>query len=80
MSERHDDAIWLVKLASAWAAVGITSWADAASAVATCYTAMLAIDFLWKKFGRPAAERHGLVKRRRRRSTDYVDFDEGEHG
>jgi hypothetical protein len=40
----------VLKIASAWAAVGITSWADAASFVAFCYTLILIIEWAWKKF------------------------------
>ena len=39
----------VLKIASAWAAVGITSWADAASFVAFCYTMILIAEWLWKK-------------------------------
>ena len=39
-----------LKIASAWAAVGITSWADAASFVAFCYTMILIAEWAWKKF------------------------------
>jgi hypothetical protein len=40
----------VLKIASAWAAVGITSWADAASFVAFCYTLILIAEWAWKKF------------------------------
>jgi hypothetical protein len=33
-----------------WTATGITSWAQAASAVATIYTLILIGEWFWKKF------------------------------
>ena len=46
-----------IKLATAWAAVGITSWADAAAALAAAYSALLIIEWLWKKLMRPYLDR-----------------------
>ena len=60
----------LAKVGSVWAAVGITSWADAASAIAFLYTAMLAGDWIWKKIGRPFFEARGWVGKRHRRKSD----------
>jgi len=40
----------ILKLASVWAAVGITSWADAASALAAIYTCILIGEWVYKKF------------------------------
>jgi hypothetical protein len=40
----------ILKIVSAWAAVGITSWADAASALAAIYTACLLGEWVYKKF------------------------------
>lgn len=40
----------VLKLVSVWAAVGITSWADAASALAAIYTAVLLGEWVYKKF------------------------------
>lgn len=50
------------KIATAWAAVGITSWADFASVLACIYTALLIFEWCWKKIGRPTLERHGWIK------------------
>jgi hypothetical protein len=40
----------IIKLATVWAAVGITSWADAASALAAIYTCILIGEWVYKKF------------------------------
>ena len=40
----------VLKLFSAWAVVGITSWADAASFLAACYTLILIGEWVYKKF------------------------------
>lgn len=58
------------KIGTAWAAVGITSWADAASALAFLYTLLLIGEWVWKRAGRPFAERRGWVKRKLRRKED----------
>lgn len=47
--ENNEIAAPVLKVASAWAAVGITSWADAASFVAFCYTMILIIEWAYKK-------------------------------
>lgn len=59
-----------VKIASAWAAVGITSWSDAAAALAAAYSAVLLLEWVWKKLGRPFAERRGWIRRKARRHGD----------
>lgn len=38
----------LVKGASAWAVVGITSWSDVAAMLASCYTGLLICEWVWK--------------------------------
>lgn len=50
-----DDTVALpaVKLVSVWTLVGITSWADAAAAVATIYTVLLIGEWFYKKFRKP---------------------------
>lgn len=58
------------KIGTAWAAVGITSWADAASALAFFYTLLLVCEWIWKRLIRPLAERHGWLKRPLRRKED----------
>lgn len=61
-----------VKIATAWAAVGVTSWAEFASALAALYTLLLIGEWLWKKLIRPFCERRGLVQRLHRRKDDDV--------
>jgi hypothetical protein len=46
-----------VKLASVWAAVGITSWSEAASAAAFVYTICLICHLAWKTLKPWAAKR-----------------------
>lgn len=58
------------KIASAWAAVGLTSWADVASALAALYTVILIFEWVWKKFLRPGLETKGYIKRLKRRRDD----------
>lgn len=63
MSSRDESAGWIAaKISSAWLAVGITSWAEAASALAFLYTLCLLGDFWWKKFLRPFLEDRGILK------------------
>jgi hypothetical protein len=59
-----------IKIATAWGAVAITSWADIAAMLAALYTLLLILEWLWKKFGRPFAEIHGWLKRKTRRRDD----------
>ena len=60
-----------VKLVTAWAAVGITSWAEAASALAALYTIILIGEWLWKKLIRPFCERRNWLQRLARRREDH---------
>lgn len=62
--------ITATKIGTAWAAVGITSWADAASALAFCYTLLLLLEWVWKRLARPFAERRGWLHRPLRRKED----------
>ncbi len=39
----------ILKIAGVWAAVGITSWSEAASFAAFCFSCLLIIEFVWKK-------------------------------
>jgi uncharacterized protein HemY len=58
------------KIASAWAAVAVTSWADFAAMLAAFYTLLLICEWFWKKVIRPACEIRGWVKRKKRRADD----------
>lgn len=59
-----------IKIASAWALVGITSWADFAAFVAAIYTLILLGEWFWKKVIRPACESRGWLPRLKRRFYD----------
>lgn len=59
-----------IKIVTAWAAVGITSWADAASMLAAIYTGLLIFEWWWKKFWRPLFEARGWLKPKKGRSKD----------
>lgn len=63
------------KAGTAWAAAGLTSWADWASFLAFLYSAILIFEWFWKRFLRDFAERRGWVKKReyKRRASDYAD-------
>jgi hypothetical protein len=50
------------KIVSAWALIGITSWAEAASFAAFLYSALLILEWLWKRLFRPLAVNRGWVK------------------
>lgn len=49
------------KVATAWAVVGITSWAEFASFLACVYSAILIFEWLWKRAIRPAMVKHGWL-------------------
>jgi hypothetical protein len=53
-----------MKLMTAWALVGITSWADAAAALAALYSVLLILEWCWKKIGRPFLESQGVIRRK----------------
>ena len=48
-----------------WAAIGITTWSEAAAFVGFLYSLVLLGEWCWKRFGRSMAERYGLVKPRK---------------
>lgn len=62
------------RILSLWTTVAVawqsTDWQKLASMAAFFYSLALLGEWVWKRFWRPAAERHGFVKRRLRRSTD----------
>ena len=59
-----------IKVASAWALVGVTSWADFAAMLAALYSLLLIGEWFWKRCLRPFAERRGWIARRLRRAAD----------
>ena len=63
MLEGEDVKYPVVKLASVVAATSVgLSWNDIAAMVATAYTFLLILDFLWKKIGKPYARSRGWVE------------------
>lgn len=52
------------------AGFGVSSWSDFAAFVAAVYSMLLVGEWLWKRAGRPFAERQGWIQRRKRRVTD----------
>lgn len=54
-------ATQVAKVVSAWAFIGITSWAEAASFVAFLYSCWLLGEKIWKSVLRPMAERRGWI-------------------
>lgn len=63
-----------LKLLSVWAAIGITSWADAAAAIAFLYTVLLVSEWLWKRMVLPLINRYKKSKEVQREAVDS-DFD-----
>ena len=68
----------ILKILSAWvAAIGISSWSEAASVVAFIYTVGLLTEWWWKRFWRPMLENRGFLKRRYRRRQDFESLKDG---
>lgn len=63
MNDDSSVSLPMAKLLTVWAAVGITSWADAAAAAAFFYSLLLITEWFWKKFWRDIFIRHGWFKR-----------------
>jgi hypothetical protein len=59
--QQQEAAVSGGKLISVWAAVGITSWTEAAAALAAIYSALLIGEFAWKKWLRPFAVWRGWL-------------------
>ncbi len=49
MSPDNEVSAQVTKVVTVWAAIGITSWAEAASFVAFCYSFALLSEWVWKK-------------------------------
>lgn len=62
MNDDSKISIPAVKVFSAWAAFGITSWSDVAALLAALYSLLLIGEWVWKRFGRDIAIRWGLIK------------------
>ena len=52
----------VLKIVTVWAAVGITSWSEAAAFFATIYTSLLISEWLWKKIVKTMLIRFGWLK------------------
>ena len=59
------------KVAAVWTGVGIGqtawSWADLAAILAAIYSAILIGEWVWRRLARPAFERSGFLKPRKRK-------------
>lgn len=79
MSDR-DIAAPVAKVASVWAVVGVSSWADAAALAAFIYSMLLITEWFWKKFWRRILERKGYLKpiHHRYRDRDREDTERGD--
>jgi hypothetical protein len=73
--QQRDTVESSIGLGTAWAAVGISSWAEAASAGAAVYTLLLIGHFLWRRAVRPLLERFGFLKRQLKRASDFMTVD-----
>lgn len=52
----------VVKVVTVWGAIGITSWTDAAAAIAFLYSLVLLLEWFWKKVFRPMGISRGWLK------------------
>lgn len=48
----------------------LETWADLAALAAFTYSITLLLEFLWRKCGRPLAEKHGWIQPQKRRKED----------
>lgn len=62
MDEQQKTGWLIAKVASAWAMVGVTSWSEAASFLAFCYTGLLISHHIWKNWIRPFCVYRGWLK------------------
>lgn len=52
----------VTKVLTVWAAIGITSWAEAASFAAFLYSMVLLAEWFWKKLIKPFLIYRGWIK------------------
>ena len=58
----------VIKIITAWtAAIGLKTWGDVASMLAAAYTALLILEWFWKKFWRPIFVARGWVRESKKR-------------
>ncbi len=65
MSQHQEEiAAPIFKAATLWGAIGITSWAEAASFAAFLYSMVLLSEWLWKKLIKPFCISRGWLRGR----------------
>ena len=60
------------KVGSLWALIGVTSWTEAAAFLGFLYSAILILEWLWKKI-KPALIARGIIADRRMPRTRKAD-------
>lgn len=65
-------------IAGVWLAVGITSWSEAASFAAFCFTMYLLFRHVFRDIVRPSLESIGWLKPKRHRGSGKTEGLEGE--
>jgi len=60
----------VIKIATSWGGVIVTSWNEIAAILASIYTLILISEWMWKKILRPFLERKGWLKKQYRRKDD----------
>jgi pyrroloquinoline quinone (PQQ) biosynthesis protein C len=58
----RDAVVGGAKIASVWAFVGISSWADFAAMMAALYSLLMILNFCWDKFLKGWCIRAGWIK------------------
>lgn len=74
MTQQHEAVTnQAAKIVGIWAAIGITSWAEAASFLAFVLSALALGEYIWKKVVRRLLERTGYVQPKRRKIVEVED-------
>ncbi len=50
----------------------VSSWSDIAAFLAAVYSAILLLEWVWKRVGRPFCEQRGWIRRLKRRVDDTL--------
>lgn len=66
----HDIQDRILKAGSAWALIGITSWAEFGAMLGAFYTSLLIAEWMWKKAIRPYLCKRGVVAPLITKATD----------
>ncbi|MDM5178501.1 hypothetical protein PO883_14985 [Massilia sp. DJPM01] len=72
MTTGNEAAAQVAKIGTVWAAIGITSWAEAASFLAFLLSLAALCEWLWKKL-KPVAIRRGWIADRRTQKKRKAD-------